>query len=89
MPNRILKESICTSNTIDALSPEEEVFFYQLLVNCDDYGRMNARPQIILARCFPLRIGKLPLERIEEYLFALERVGLIHLYSVEGVRYLQ
>ena len=49
MPNRIIKESICTSDTIDQLSPEEEIFFYRLIVNCDDYGRMDARPQILRA----------------------------------------
>ena len=42
MPNRIIKESICTSCEIDSLTPEQEVFFYRLIVNCDDYGRMDA-----------------------------------------------
>ena len=55
MPNRILKESICTSDTIDQLSWFEEVFFYRLIVNCDDYGRMDARPAILKARLFPLK----------------------------------
>lgn len=39
MPNRILKESITTSETLDSLSAEEERLFYRLLVICDDYGR--------------------------------------------------
>jgi hypothetical protein len=34
VPNRIIKESICTSNEIDALKPEEELFFYRIIVNC-------------------------------------------------------
>ncbi|MBC7218222.1 MAG: hypothetical protein H5U36_08840 [Candidatus Caldatribacterium sp.] len=89
MPNRILKESICTSATIDALSPEEEVFFYRLLVNCDDFGRMDARPQILLARCFPLKIGIFTLSQIEGWLHSLERAGLIRLYEVDGMPYLE
>ena len=52
MPNRILKESICTSESIDRLSWLEEVTFYRLIVNCDDYGRMDARPPILRARLF-------------------------------------
>ena len=52
MPNRILKDSICTSPNIDALSLEAETFFYRLLVQCDDYGRMDARPAILRARCY-------------------------------------
>ena len=35
MPNRILKDSICTSETIEGLTDAEEVFFYRLLVQCD------------------------------------------------------
>ena len=35
MPNRIIKETICTSDTIDLLNAEEERLFYRLLVNAD------------------------------------------------------
>jgi len=53
VPNRIIKESICTSNEIDALKPEEEILFYRIIVNCDDFGRMDARLPILRAKCFP------------------------------------
>ena len=43
MPNRILKESIRTSDTIGELSWFEEVLFYRLIVSCDDYGRFDGR----------------------------------------------
>lgn len=89
MPNRILKETICTSENLALLSAEEEVFFYRLIVNCDDFGRMDARPQVLLAKCFPLKVLDIPLERITEWLSALERAGLILLYEAEGGRYLQ
>ena len=36
MPNRIIRESICTSDSVDKLSWFEEVLFYRLIVNCDD-----------------------------------------------------
>lgn len=55
MGNRILKESICMSDTIDQLSWFEEVFFYRLLVNADDFGRFDGRLPIIKARLFPLK----------------------------------
>ena len=55
MPNRIIKESICTSDSIDSLSWFEEVLFYRLIVNCDDYGRFDGRPSIIKSRLFPLK----------------------------------
>ena len=55
MPNRILKESICVSDDIDGLSWFEEVVFYRLLVNCDDYGRFDGRPAVLKNRLFPLK----------------------------------
>lgn len=89
MPNRILKESICTSETIDKLSAEEERFFYRLIVQCDDFGRLDARPQILRAKCFPLKTDSLTNEDIQRWLKALVEVGLIVLYEVDGRPYLQ
>lgn len=54
MPNRLLREGIVDSESINALSPEGERMFYRLLVVADDFGRMDARPAILRARCFPL-----------------------------------
>jgi hypothetical protein len=88
MPNRILKESICTSDTIAQLNPEEEVFFYRLLVICDDYGRMDARPAILRARCFPLKIEGVTEEMITSWLKKLVDVGLVEIYIVNDKSYL-
>lgn len=89
MPNRILKESISTSETIDQLSCEEEVFFYRLMVACDDYGRMDARPAILRARCFPLRLDAVTDKNITQWLDSLSQAGLIQLYIVTGKPYLK
>ena len=86
MPNRILKESICTSEEIDALTVDQEVFFYRLMVVCDDYGLMDARPAILKARCYPLK--SIDIKRIQVMLDALNTVELIRLYQVEGKPYL-
>ena len=55
MPNRIIKESIRTSDSINDLTWFEEVLFYRLMVSCDDYGRFDARIPIIKGSCFPLK----------------------------------
>lgn len=86
MPNRILKESICTSEEIDLLTPEQEVFFYRLMVVCDDFGLMDARPAIIKARCYPLKA--VDIKRIQSLLDKLHDVGLIRLYESGGKAYL-
>ena len=87
MPNRILRESVCTSDSIDALSWFEEVLFYRLIVNCDDYGRYDGRTAIIKGNCFPLK--DITNRDIEKALNKLSAVGLVRVYEVQGRPYLQ
>lgn len=87
MPNRIIKESICTSDTIDQLTWFEEVFFYRLIVNCDDYGRFDARPAILKARLFPLK--SVTEKQISDALYKLSTVGIVTVYEYDGRPYLQ
>jgi hypothetical protein len=87
MPNRILKESICTSDTVDRLTWFEEVFFYRLIVNCDDFGRMDARPAILKARLFPLK--SITEKQIGDALNKLSTVGIVTVYKYDGRPYLQ
>jgi len=71
MPNRILKESICMSDSINALSSEAEILFYRLIVQCDDYGRMDSRPSVVRAKCYPLRIDSISDSDIAGWLIEL------------------
>lgn len=87
MPNRIIKESICTSDTIDQLSWFEEAFFCRLIVNCDDYGRFDARPAILKARLFPLK--SVTEKQICDALNKLSTVGIVTIYEHDGRPYLQ
>lgn len=87
MPNRILKESICASDTIDGLSWFEEVLFYRLIVNCDDYGRFDGRPAIIKNRLFPLK-ENLTLKAVSAAVDSLANAGLVVLYVFEDKPFL-
>lgn len=89
MPNRILKESICDSENIDTLSEFSEIFFYRLIVQCDDYGRMDARVKLLKSKLFPLRTEKISDKDIEDALAALVSAGLIRMYVVDGKPYLE
>jgi hypothetical protein len=89
MPNRILKESITTSCEVDNLSAEEERFFYRLIVICDDFGRMDARPPVLRARCYPLKLDSIKDKDIEKWLKALVEQKLIFIYKVNGKPFLQ
>jgi len=81
MPNRIIKESITTSETIDNLTTDEECFFYRIMVNCDDYGRMDARATVLLSKCFPLRIETMKSKDIQKMLTSLVKNKLIFIYG--------
>lgn len=76
MPNRIIKESICTSDTIDQLGWFDEVVFYRLIVNCDDYGRFDGRSAIIKNRLFPLK-DTVTIKAIDASINKLATVGLV------------
>lgn len=82
MPTRGLKESICTSDTINALSPEAEVFFYRLMVVSDDFGLMDGRKSILRGRCYPLK--EVSDHQLEFWLSEMVEAPLIHRYEVSG-----
>ena len=88
MPNRILRDGILTSERVDMLSSEAEVFYRRLMSVVDDYGRYYANPSILIAHCYPLKIGQITIEQIENMLTAIESFGLIQRYQVDGKDYL-
>ena len=83
MPNRILKESICLSEQVDSLTWFEEVVFYRLIVNCDDYGRFDGRVPVIKSRLFALK-DHLTHKQISDAISRLASIGLVVLYEYEG-----
>lgn len=88
MPTRYLKPGICDSDAIDKCSPLAETLFYRLLVNVDDFGRIDARPVLIKSKCFPLK-EEITSKDIERLLAELTRNGLVVVYAHTGKAYLQ
>lgn len=87
MPNRIIKESICVSESIDALNWFEEVLFYRLIVNCDDFGRFDGRVPVIKNRLFPLK-DNVTAKAVKDGINKLASAGLVRLYDCDGKPYL-
>ena len=87
MPNRVIKESVCTSDSIEKLTWFEECLFYRLIVNCDDYGRFDGRAAILKNRLFPLK-ENLTTKAVEAAVQKLANAGLVALYVFEGKPYL-
>ena len=83
MPNRIIKESICTSDNVDQLTPFEENVFVRLIVNCDDFGRMDGREKILVSRLFPLKTLKPG--QLTSAVKSLVKADLVTVYEVSGL----
>ena len=90
MPNRIIKESICTSEDIAGLSMGAEILFYHLMVKVDDFGVYFGNEQIIKNTCFPLKSSEIKLKQVESWLNELVKAGLLFAYVAEdGKKYVQ
>ena len=89
MPNRLIKESICTSEDLNRLSPMAEILFYRLIVKADDYGAYYGNVSIVKSNCFPLKSDEITCEQVQTWLMELEDAGLIDTYRAEGRDYIQ
>jgi hypothetical protein len=81
MPNRIIRESICSSPTLAGLSDGAERLFYRLLTRTDDFGAFKADAEIVRGECMPL-VGKSAAE-VGKLIAELEAAGLVSLYSIK------
>ncbi|MDN7700048.1 conserved phage C-terminal domain-containing protein [Burkholderia sp. AU44665] len=89
MPVRILREGILTSERVDLLSPEGEVFYRRLMSVVDDFGRYSANPKLLRAACYPLRLDTVKDADIAVWLEEIQKAGLVALYEVSAKQYLE
>jgi hypothetical protein len=83
----MIKESIHTSEKVNAMTDFQFRLWVNLIAYVDDYGRGDARAAIIKGSCFPLR-ERLTNKDIESALAGLAGIGCIGLYNVDGRPYL-
>ena len=89
MPSRLLREGILSSERVDQLDAAAEVFYRRLMSKVDDHGLYDARPSILRASLYPLRVDRVREADISRWIAACEKAGLIALYTHEGKPYLQ
>ena len=89
MPNRIIRDGINRSEKVDSLSEGAENFYRRLLNEVDDFGRLDARPSVLKAACYTLRVDKMTDDEILVRLNATVEAGLVIVYEVGGKKYLQ
>lgn len=86
MSNRMIKDSMLSSDKIASLSDFEFRLWIGLILVVDDMGRGDARPAIIKGRVFPLR-ERVSMRDVEDALHGLAAKGCISLYDVGGKSY--
>ena len=89
MPNRILREGILSSERVNALDWEAEVFYRRLMSAVDDYGRYTAHPALLRAALYPLKLETVSEDCITRLLEAVNAAGLVNLYEVAGKPFLE
>lgn len=89
MPNRILRESILTSEPVSSLDWAQEVFYRRLMSVVDDYGRCEASPQLLRSRCYPLQVDSVRVADISRWMAACQKAGVILVYEVGGKQFLE
>ena len=86
MPNRIIKDSIRTSRSVNAMTDFQFRLWVYLITYVDDYGRGSADPELLKGFVFPRR-KRVSESDIEKALAELAGMGCILLYTVDGESY--
>ena len=86
MPNRIIKDSIRTSKTVNCMTDFQFRLWVYLITYVDDFGRGSADPELLKGFVFPRRKGVTE-STIEKALLDLANSGSILLYEVDGESY--
>lgn len=91
MPNRIIREGILSSITVNELSEAGEIFYRRLMSIVDDFGRAEADLDMMRLQLFPRQLDRWPVERIREALIECTRTSdpLVSIYTVDSKNYLQ
>jgi len=87
VPNRDIKESCRSSETLALLSHGAERLFWRLTTLADDFGRFDARVAVVRAECFKVMLEKIRPLDVERWLGELATSGLVYQYTVGGKPY--
>lgn len=88
MPSRVVREHLLSSRSLSRVSEKAEILFVHLILVVDDYGRFDARPEVVVAACFPTR-REISLKDVAQRLDELCSEGCVERYSVDGDWYIR
>jgi len=81
MPNRVIKQSVCTSPNFNLLDDAAEILFYRLLTFADDHGCFEASPDILRGQLFPKKMSQWTYKKIVNSLVNLANHEIILLWT--------
>lgn len=89
MPSRVIRADINSSDSLSKVSMQAELTFDRLILAVDDFGRLDARPQVLKAQLFPLRDEVKPKD-VVKWVYELSALddAPVRLYEVGGRPYL-
>jgi len=86
MPDRFIRESALTSESLSRLSDFAERLFWRLTTIADDFGRFNANPAVVAGRTMPL-VAAATSKKVEAALCELHANKSIQLYEIDGAKF--
>jgi hypothetical protein len=86
MANRMIRDSLLSSETLARLTHPAERLFWRLVVLADDFGRFHASPRYVRSAAMGL-LKKVSPADIGRWLHELQGVGAICLYTVNDRQY--
>lgn len=88
MPTRLIREGILTSERINALSSNAELFYRRLMSVADDHGRYSGNLTLLRSSCYPLKVDSVKEDSIKKHLAECIDAGLIVPYTVANKPYI-
>lgn len=76
-----MRSGIISSETVNLLSWQAEVFYRRLMSVADDFGRFDGRASILRATLFPLKLDHVREADIVTWIGECHEAGLVRLYS--------
>ncbi len=89
MPDRVVRADILTSDAVNELSWGAEVLYRRLMSIADDYGRCEARPSLIRASLYPLKLDRVSEPDVVKWMGECSKAGLVRKYTVDNKDYLE
>jgi hypothetical protein len=89
VPTRLLREGILSSERVDQLEWQAEVFYRRLMSKVDDHGLYDARLSMLRSSLYPLRVDRVREADISRWMATCQKAGLIVLYEAGGKPFLR